>query len=179
MCIQLAVEVDWDPIKAESNRAKHGIDFADAVTALHDELAVTVTDDSGPEARFVSVGMDALGRLLVVVYTTQAPHGRPRSANGNTTRTTAMRDEYDFSKGKRGPVLKSARPKERITIRLDDDILQWFRDAAHKSGGGSYQTMINDALRRYITAAEEEPFEDTLRRVLREELVGLKRASSE
>lgn len=86
MCIQLAVEVDWDPIKAESNRAKHGIDFADAVTALHDELAVTVTDDSGPEARFVSMGIDALGRLLVVVYTTEGDTVRLISARKATKR---------------------------------------------------------------------------------------------
>ena len=85
-----------------------------------------------------------------------------------------MRKEYDFSKGKRGPVVKTPPGKTRITIRIDDDILAWFRNQAHKAGGGSYQTMINAALREHISS-EAEPFEETLRRVIREELPGLAR----
>ena len=80
-----------------------------------------------------------------------------------------MRDEYDFSNGKRGAVVRSPRGKTRITIRVDDDVLQWFRDEVHRAGGGSYQTSINEALRAFI-AAEQNGLEDTLRRVLREEL---------
>ena len=79
-----------------------------------------------------------------------------------------MKREYDFSKGKRGAVLPSP-AKTRITIRLDDDVLRWFREQAHVSGGGSYQAMINGALREFITA-RKEPIEETMRRVLREEL---------
>lgn len=90
-----------------------------------------------------------------------------------------MKDEYDFTNAKRGAVLKPARSKERITIRIDADILAWFRNAAHKRRGASYQTMINDALRQFIVAEDAEPFEATLRRVLREELVDIKRAASE
>lgn len=80
-----------------------------------------------------------------------------------------MKREYDFSKGKRGPVLAAPPGKTRITIRLDDDILQWFRDQAHAAGGGSYQTLINMALREHVTS-RREPLEETMRRVLREEL---------
>ncbi len=80
-----------------------------------------------------------------------------------------MRDEYDFSRGKRGAVLPTPPGKTRITIRLDQDILDWFRARAHAGGGGNYQTMINDALREYMNH-EVEPLEDTLRRVVREEL---------
>jgi uncharacterized protein (DUF4415 family) len=80
-----------------------------------------------------------------------------------------MKREYDFSKGKRGPVMLAPPGKTRITIRLDDDVLQWFRAQAHASGGGSYQTLINTALREYTTS-RKEPLEDTVRRVLREEL---------
>lgn len=80
-----------------------------------------------------------------------------------------MKRQYDFTKGKRGPVLTATSGKTRITIRLDDDLIQWFRDQAHASGGGSYQTLINAALRDYTTA-RREPLEKTLRRVLREEL---------
>jgi len=62
------VEFEWDADKATANRKKHGVDFADAVTVLYDELALTVLDDSDHEERFVTVGTDALGRILIVVY---------------------------------------------------------------------------------------------------------------
>ena len=80
-----------------------------------------------------------------------------------------MKAEYDFSKGKRGAVLRGSRGKTRITIRIDDDILDWFRHAAHAAGGGSYQSMINEALRLHVDS-NAGVLEDTIRRVLREEL---------
>ena len=80
-----------------------------------------------------------------------------------------MRDEYDFSHAKRGPVVPVPKGKVRITIRIDEDLLAWFKDQVHKSGGGNYQTLINSALREYVTRPSE-PLEETLRRVLREEL---------
>jgi len=80
-----------------------------------------------------------------------------------------MKAEYDFSKGKRGAILPVPRGKTRITIRIDDDLLAWFRGRVHAAGGGSYQALINLALREYI-ARREERLEETLRRVLREEL---------
>ena len=80
-----------------------------------------------------------------------------------------MKRNYDFSNARRGPVLPTPAGKTRITIRIDEDILQWFRDQVHAGGGGNYQTMMNDALRAFI-ASQDEPIEDTLRRVLREEL---------
>ena len=82
-----------------------------------------------------------------------------------------MRKEYDFSKGKRGAILKTPPGKTKITIRIDDDVLEWFRAQVHAAGGGSYQALINHALREYIRT-KHEPLEDTLRRVLREELPG-------
>jgi uncharacterized protein (DUF4415 family) len=80
-----------------------------------------------------------------------------------------MRKFYDFSKGKRGPIRPLPAGKTRITIRLDDEVLEWFRAEVHAAGGGNYQTRINDALRQHIARANE-PLEDTLRRILREEL---------
>ena len=80
-----------------------------------------------------------------------------------------MNKEYDFSKGKRGPVIKTPKRKTRITIRLDDDIIDWFREQVHSAGGGNYQTLINMALRDYMSS-KREPLEDTLRHVIREEL---------
>lgn len=75
----------------------------------------------------------------------------------------------DFSKGKRGAVVKPAPNKERITIRLDADVIAHFKQLVHEAGGGNYQTLINDALREHIRALEQ-PLEETLRKVIREEL---------
>lgn len=80
-----------------------------------------------------------------------------------------MRKEYDFSKAKRGPISPVPKGKTRITIRLDDDVLAWFKRQVHKASGGNYQSLINAALREHI-ARRREPLEETLRRVLREEL---------
>ena len=80
-----------------------------------------------------------------------------------------MEQEYNFSHGKRGAIEPVSPGKTRITIRLDDDVLAWFREQVHRSGGGNYQTLINDVLRQYIQQ-RREPLEETLRRVLREEL---------
>ena len=81
-----------------------------------------------------------------------------------------MKKEYDFSKGKRGPVLQPDPNKVRITIRLDADIIEYFKKQVHKAGGGNYQTMINEALRHYLAKKQEPMNEETLRRVIREEL---------
>jgi len=75
----------------------------------------------------------------------------------------------DFSKGKRGAVVKIDPNKIRITIRLDGDIIEHFKKQVHDAGGGNYQTLMNDALRQYIQS-ETEPLEETLRKVIREEL---------
>ncbi len=88
-----------------------------------------------------------------------------------------MKKEYDFSKGVRGPVVRPPAGKTRITIRIDDDVLEWFKGQADAAGGGSYQTMVNEALRRAMEATSEG-LESTLRRVLREELPRLRKAGS-
>jgi len=79
-----------------------------------------------------------------------------------------MRKEYDFSNGKRGAVIK-ARGKTRITIHLDDDVIDAFRSKAEKEAKG-YQTLINDALRQYLSNTGKPVDTKTLRRILREEL---------
>ena len=79
-----------------------------------------------------------------------------------------MRKEYDFSGARRGAVIKQA-GKTRITIYLDDDVLQTFRERADASGRG-YQTMINDALREHLRKTAQPLDARTLRRILREEL---------
>jgi uncharacterized protein (DUF4415 family) len=84
-----------------------------------------------------------------------------------------MKDRYDFSKGKRGRVLPpepEAEGKTRITIRLDQDIVDRFFAMAERAGGAAgYQTLINAALREYLEGKAPK-FEDTLRQIIREEL---------
>lgn len=84
-----------------------------------------------------------------------------------------MKREYDFSNAKRGPIIPVPKGKTRVTIRLDEDVIAWFRAQVESAGGGNYQSLINDALRQHIARARE-PLEETLRRVIREEM---KRAS--
>ena len=85
-----------------------------------------------------------------------------------------MRKEYDFSKAKRGAVIPSP-GKTRITIMLDDDLIEFFRSKAEAQGAG-YQTMINSSLREVVAAAKAKRPDDrpitvaVLRKVLREEL---------
>jgi uncharacterized protein (DUF4415 family) len=84
-----------------------------------------------------------------------------------------MKTEYDFSNGRRGAVIPMPAGKERITIRLDKDVLDWFRQQVITQGGGNYQSNINQVLREYIMS-HQAPLEELLRRVLREELAEYK-----
>jgi len=81
-----------------------------------------------------------------------------------------VKKEYDFTKGRRGAVVKQT-GKTRITIYIDDDVLEEFRERADRLGRG-YQTMMNEALRVYLETSSAPVDEETLRRVLREELQG-------
>lgn len=80
------MELEWDSRKAAANLKKHGIDFADAATVLHDDLAITIRQPYAGEDRFVAVGADALGRVLVVVYTWRGDTVRVISARNATPR---------------------------------------------------------------------------------------------
>jgi uncharacterized protein (DUF4415 family) len=86
-----------------------------------------------------------------------------------------MKREYDLSKGKRGPVVPLPPEKVRITIRLDRDIVDQFRDKVRKAHRGSYQTLINDALRDYLRRPSiAQQIGAEVRSVLREELTKAK-----
>jgi len=124
--------------KARANRAKHGVNFADAVGVFFGSIASTIPDLRQMEERFVTRGL-------------------------------LMKTRYSFKGGKRGSVANMPPGKTRITIRLDNDILDGFRERADAARGANYQTMINQALREYVTQDAEE-LEETLRRVVREEL---------
>ncbi len=82
----MSIAAEWDPRKAKANIEKHGVDFADAVTALYDDLALTVQDDHPHEDRFITVGQDAAGHLLVVAYTWRNEVARIISARRATRR---------------------------------------------------------------------------------------------
>ena len=88
-----------------------------------------------------------------------------------------MKREYDFSKGRRGAVVPPEPGKTRITIRIDNKVLDHFRKLVHEMGGGNYQTLINDALREHI---QRGGIEAAVRRAVREELKGasVRRAAS-
>lgn len=88
-----------------------------------------------------------------------------------------MRKEYDFSTARRGAIVSPRKGKTRVTIRLDDDILAWFKARVHKSGGGNYQTLINDALRAIIETPAER-LETVIRRIVRQELGHTRRRKS-
>ena len=79
-----------------------------------------------------------------------------------------MKEEYDFRQGKRGAVIPQP-GKTRITMYIDNDVLEIFRQRAENSGTG-YQTMMNQALREYLDKSSTPIDEGTLRRVIREEL---------
>jgi uncharacterized DUF497 family protein len=90
------VESEWDPAKARANFAKHGVRFADAVIALEDDSALTIRDlSSEGEERWVTMGLDASGRLLVVVYTWRGERVRLISARQATPHE---RRQYEDSK---------------------------------------------------------------------------------
>lgn len=84
-----------------------------------------------------------------------------------------MKQRYDFSRGSRGRITASEpelRGKTRITIRLDEDLVNHFLKEAEASGGGTgYQTLINEALRQHVEGKAPK-LEDTLRRIVREEM---------
>jgi uncharacterized protein len=87
------VNFEWDPAKARANAAKHGIRFADAVIALEDDSALTIPDSSSEEERWITLGMDAFGRILVVVYTWREERVRLISARLATPRERKQYEE--------------------------------------------------------------------------------------
>jgi uncharacterized DUF497 family protein len=86
-------DFEWDRGKEASNVRKHGIRFADAVSVLEDDRAITVSDDSIDEERWVTIAMDALGRVLVVVYAWRGAKIRIISARRATARESWLYQE--------------------------------------------------------------------------------------
>src|ERR1051325_226056 len=114
----------------EPSKARHSLRRG-GVSAGRRECE-SMRDEFADEERWITIGMDSLARILVVIYTwrserlRQFQHGSPPRGRGGNTRSV-MKNEYDFGKGKRGAVLRVPSEKTRVTIRLDKDILDWFR----------------------------------------------------
>ncbi len=88
----MAVGYEWDPKKAASNFRKHAIDFADAVAVLEDERALTIDDPDSDERRYLTIGLDAIARILLVVYSWRGENIRIISAR---KATPAERRQYE------------------------------------------------------------------------------------
>ncbi len=84
-----------------------------------------------------------------------------------------MKRQYDFSKARRGPLVPSTPGKTRITIRLDNDVIEHFQEIVDRTGGGNYQTLINDALREFIRGAR---LEKVVREAVRQEVKAAREA---
>jgi len=87
------MDYEWDSNKARANLRKHGIDFADAVGVFEDELALTIDDEHPEEERFITIGMDTLGRILTVIYTWRGEVIRIISAREATARERKQYEE--------------------------------------------------------------------------------------
>ena len=85
-----------------------------------------------------------------------------------------MKDRYDFSRGKRGAIDPVPKGRTRITIPIDDEILNWFREKVNAAGGGDYYALINNALKEYVQSRKDR-LEEVVRRVVREELSSSRR----
>lgn len=81
-----------------------------------------------------------------------------------------MKKTFDFSAAKRGPVVAATPGQTPVTLPLDDDVIDWFRRQVNDAGGGDYPTLINAALREHIQRRSGDLLEETLRKVIREEL---------
>ena len=84
-----------------------------------------------------------------------------------------MKRQYDFSKARRGPVVPLTPGKTRITIRLDNDVIEHFQATVNRAGGGNYQTLINNALREYMRGTR---LETVVRKAVREEVKAVREA---
>lgn len=145
MSIRYPQRFEWDPRKAKANLASHGVRFADAATVLDDEQALTREDPD--------------------------PIGEHKDFCMKKVAAEPVR-EIDFSGAKRGRVTPSQPGKTKISIRLDNAVIDHFRDAVEAAGGGNYQSLINEALVAWI---QQRSMIDAMRRVVREELAADRR----
>ena len=165
------MDIEFDPKKNTANLRKHGVSLAEGDGVLNDPLALTIEDETAQgEQRFLTLGMNVLGALMVVVWTRRGELIRVISVRKAEPRERDehMRKEADFTRGRRGAVVP-ATGKTRITIYLDDEILRRFKEQSEKTGKG-YQTLINEALAATLGLKQDPLTPEVIRRIVREEL---------
>ena len=147
-----SIRFEWDENKNRINRDKHGISFGEAKTVFYDLEALVIDDPehSDEEDRFIILGLSKAANLLVVCHCYRETETVIRiiSARKATKTETkyytkwgeVMREEYDFSKGKKNAYAK--RLKKQITINIDSDTIDFFK-AQSENTGIPYQTLIN------------------------------------
>jgi uncharacterized protein (DUF4415 family) len=119
-------------------------------------------------AMLTKAAMRAPPGARIAAYVFCAAATKPVDAETNSVyKYTPMKKQYDFSKARRGPVVPPTPGKTRITIRLDNDVIEHFQATVDRAGGGNYQTLINDALREYIRGAR---LEAVVRKAVRDEV---------
>ena len=106
---------------------------------------------------------------MTTIESASYPLAKQTEMNASSTTKVSIMSE-DFSKGKRGAIIKPDSNKSRITIRLDGDIIEYFKEQVNIAGGGNYQTLINDALHQFILT-HDKSFEEIIRKVIREEVM--------
>jgi hypothetical protein len=147
--------IDWDPAKAEANRRKHGVDFADAVAVLSDPFALSREDIRAVgEQRFVAIGMDRLGRGSGSSRPAARPETSEESMSADVPDNDDMAAEYDFRGARQGPILPPRPHATTIWLCVDNDLLDWYRAQVHAQGGGDYGELMHEALRLYRAYAE-------------------------
>ena len=164
------------------NTRKHGIEFVNAVIVFDDGRAIALADEHPPGRALCYVWRGRSGTGIgSFLYGTGKHDSNNISSKGDFARTSSIRGkadmkrQYDLSAGKRGRVIPLPQEKVRITIRLDRDVLEYFRDQVRKAHRGNYQTLINDALRDHIQRpglAQQVGAE--VRSILRDELGKMK-----
>jgi len=151
------IAFDWDPLKAAANLRKHRVSFEEAKSVFYDEFAVQFFDEdhSTDEERFILLGMSAGAKLLLVCHCEREQETVVRiiSARKATKRESAfyrgkstMKAEYDLAKLKSRKNPYASKLKKPVTIRLSEDVVEYFKGMAIESGV-PYQSLINLYLR--------------------------------
>ena len=174
------VGFEWDEeSKTGINFRKHGVRMPEAIPVLDDPHAITIADDeSDPgEQRFVTIGMGTKGRFSswstrsAGTTSESSPRVLQNPMSASSMRQT-MKDRYDFSKGKRGRIVhQSLSPKARYASRSGWTRTSWTVSSRWRNSLAYYRVsdLINAALREYLEGKSPR-FEDTLRRIIREEI---------
>lgn len=170
------MEAIWDQRKERANIRKHGVDFSDAAVALEDEYALTVAFYENEEQRYKTLAASSVLGVLLIIHPSMTVRRfgslvreRPTVARDSGTTKVYLPMTDEFKNARRGPVIPPDPSKVRITIRLDPEVINYFKDEVSAAGGGNYQTLMNNVLRDYVEG-KEKGLDRRIRKIVREEL---------